>query len=257
MCVSFSSAMHSLIAVDEALRPLTPCITWADNRSAGYVKPVKEQLNGHEIYMRTGTPIHPMSPLLKLLWFRDHRPELFAAAYKFIGIKEYVFARLFGEYVIDHSLASATGLFNLRSLDWDSEATALCGVRREQLSRPVPTTHVMQGLRAEDAARLGLAADTPFVVGASDGVLANLGAGAFEPGIYSVTIGTSGAVRGVVREPVTDPKGRLFCYALKEDFWVVGGAINNGGIMFRWVRDQLATAEAEEGRRRGMDLTNI
>ncbi|MGG2199493.1 FGGY family carbohydrate kinase [Paenibacillus validus] len=253
MCVSFSSAMHSLIAVDEALRPLTPCITWADNRSAGYVKPVKEQLNGHEIYMRTGTPIHPMSPLLKLLWFRDHRPELFAAAYKFIGIKEYVFARLFGECVIDHSLASATGLFNLRSLDWDSEATALCGVRREQLSRPVPTTHVMQGLRAEDAARLGLAADTPFVVGASDGVLANLGAGAFEPGIYSVTIGTSGAVRGVVREPVTDPKGRLFCYALKEDFWVVGGAINNGGIMFRWVRDQLATAEAEEGRRRGMD----
>ncbi|MED4608823.1 FGGY-family carbohydrate kinase, partial [Paenibacillus validus] len=100
---------------------------------------------------------------------------------------------------------------------------------------------------------LGLAADTPFVVGASDGVLAKLGAGAFEPGIYSVTIGTSGAVRGVVREPVTDPKGRLFCYALKEDFWVVGGAINNGGIMFRWVRDQLATAEAEEGRRRGMD----
>ncbi len=84
-------------------------------------------------------------------------------------------------------------------------------------------------------------------------MLANLGAGAFEPGIYSVTIGTSGAVRGVVREPVTDPKGRLFCYALKEDFWVVGGAINNGGIMFRWVRDQLATAEAEEGRRRGMD----
>lgn len=68
-----------------------------------------------------------------------------------------------------------------------------------------------------------------------------------------MTIGTSGAVRGVVREPVTDPQGRLFCYALKEDFWVVGGAINNGGIMFRWVRDQLATAEAEEGRRRGMD----
>ncbi|MEK8129866.1 FGGY family carbohydrate kinase [Paenibacillus filicis] len=253
LCVSFSSAMHSVIAVDEAFRPLTPCITWADNRSVGYVQKLKVNAAGHDIYLRTGTPIHPMSPLLKLMWFRDNRPELFASAHKFIGIKEYVFARLFGECVIDHSIASATGLFNLRQLDWDTGALAACGVRREQLSRPVPTTHIVQGLRQTDAAYLGLAADTPFVVGASDGVLANLGAAAFEPGVYSVTIGTSGAVRGVVREPVTDPKGRLFCYALKEDFWVVGGAINNGGIMFRWVRDQLATAEAEEGRRLGMD----
>ncbi|WP_281887920.1 gluconokinase [Paenibacillus sp. YYML68] len=253
LCVSFSSAMHSLIAVDESLQPLTPCVTWADNRSVGYVRTLKEELGGLDIYRRTGTPIHPMSPLLKLMWFRDNRPELFAEAYKFIGIKEYVFARLFGECVIDHSLASATGLFNLQQLDWDAGALAACGVRREQLSQPVSTTHVLQGLRPKDAQRLGLSADTPFVVGASDGVLANLGAGAYEPGVYSVTIGTSGAVRGVVREPKTDPQGRLFCYALKEDFWVVGGAINNGGIMFRWVRDQLATAEAEEARRRGME----
>ncbi|WP_159887645.1 gluconokinase [Paenibacillus puerhi] len=253
LCVSFSSAMHSLIAVDDACRPLTACITWADNRSVGYVKTLKDLAAGHEIYMRTGTPIHPMSPLLKLMWFRDNRPDLFASAHKFIGIKEYVFARLFGEYIIDHSIASCTGLFNLRQLDWDVGALAACGVRRDQLSLPVPTTHIVQGLNPADAASLGLAPDTAFVVGASDGVLANLGAAAFEPGVYAVTIGTSGAVRGVVREPVTDPKGRLFCYALKEDFWVVGGAINNGGIMFRWVRDQLATAEAEEGRRLGMD----
>lgn len=253
LCVSFSSAMHSLIAVDKELQPLTRCITWADNRSAAYVKALKEELNGHEIYLNTGTPIHPMSPLLKLMWIRDHRPDLFEQAYKFIGIKEYVFAKLFGKLVIDYSIASATGLFNLRRLDWDEGALAACGVRREQLSDPVSTTHILQGLSTDAAASMGLSTDTPFVVGASDGVLANLGVGAMDEGVYAVTIGTSGAVRGVMREPVTDPKGRLFCYALKEDFWVVGGAINNGGIMFRWVRDQLATAEAEEGRRRGMD----
>ncbi|MDQ1913111.1 gluconokinase [Paenibacillus sp. GD4] len=254
LCVSFSSAMHSLIAVDKDLKLLTQCITWADNRSAAYSKELKANGSGLDIYRRTGTPIHPMSPLLKLMWFRDHEPELFESAYKFIGIKEYVFAKLFGgEIVVDYSIASATGLFNLQELDWDAGALAACGVRREQLAKPVSTTHVVQGLKAEDASELGLALDTPFVVGASDGVLANLGVGAFEEGIYAVTIGTSGAVRGVVREPKTDPQGRLFCYALNENFWCVGGAINNGGIMFRWVRDQLATAEAEEGRRRGMD----
>ncbi|WP_248926509.1 gluconokinase [Paenibacillus hamazuiensis] len=253
LCVSFSSAMHSLIAIDRDLYPLTQCITWADNRSAGYVSKLKNELDGHQIYLNTGTPIHPMSPLLKLMWMKDNRPDLHQNAYKFIGIKEYVFAKLFGELVIDYSIASATGMFNLRNLDWDEQALATTGIRRDQLSRPVSTTYKLEGMKSEYAQAMGLRTDTPFVVGASDGVLANLGVGALDKGVYSVTIGTSGAVRGVVREPITDPKGRLFCYALNEHFWCVGGAINNGGIMFRWVRDQLATLEAEEGRRRGMD----
>lgn len=253
LCVSFSSAMHSLIAVDRDATPLTACITWADNRSSKYAEELKRSGLGQQIYSRTGTPIHPMSPLLKLMWFRDNEPELVKETYKFIGIKEFVFAKLFGRYVIDHSLASATGLFNLEKLDWDEEALTYAGVTPEQLSELVPTTYRVEGLSAEYAAVMGLAQETPFIVGASDGVLANLGVGAFEPGVVAVTIGTSGAVRSVVDKPQTDPEGKLFCYALTEKFWVVGGPINNGGIVFRWVRDQIATAEAEEARQRGMD----
>lgn len=253
LCVSFSSAMHSLIAVDKELNPLTQCITWADNRSVEYAERLKADGSGRRIYLNTGTPIHPMSPLLKLMWLRDNEPELFQSTYKFIGIKEFVFAKLFGQYVIDYSIASATGLFNLKALQWDEEALAASGVRKNQLSEPVPTTYKAVGLQPADAEWLGLAVDTPFVAGASDGVLANLGTGACSPGIYAVTIGTSGAVRGVVTEPVTDPKGRLFCYALDEDMWVIGGAINNGGIMMRWARDQIASKEAEEAKALGID----
>ncbi|WP_010269948.1 gluconokinase [Paenibacillus senegalensis] len=253
LCVSFSSAMHSLIAVDEQLEPLTACITWADNRSVNHAEKLKREHNGHEIYLRTGTPIHPFSPLAKLMWLSDTNPELVARTHKFIGIKEYVFAKLFSTFVIDHSLASATGLFNLKELDWDQEALRIVGISADKLSRPVSTTYRLEGMQPSYAKHMGLPADTPFIIGASDGVLANLGAGAYEQGSYAVTIGTSGAVRGVVKEPVTDPQGRLFCYALKEDFWVIGGAINNGGIMFRWVRDELATLEAAEGRNRSLD----
>lgn len=253
LCVSFSSAMHSLIAVDRELQPLTPCITWADNRSAKYAAELRKNGLGQAIYARTGTPIHPMSPLTKLMWFRDHEPELVKQTFKFIGIKEFVFAKLFDRFIIDHSLASATGLFNLERLDWDEEALRLAGVSREQLSEPVSTTFRIEGMKPQYSEAMGLLQDTPFIVGASDGVLANLGVGAFEQGVVAVTIGTSGAVRSVVTKPQTDPHGRLFCYALKEDFWVVGGPINNGGIMLRWVRDQLATLEAEEARRLGED----
>ncbi len=78
-------------------------------------------MNGHEIYRRTGTPIHPMSPLSKLLWMKEEEPELYTSAYKFISIKEYVIYQLFSRYVVDYSIASATGLFNLETLNWDED----------------------------------------------------------------------------------------------------------------------------------------
>lgn len=253
VCVSFSSAMHSLIVVDEDNKPLSPSITFADSRSVEYVEKMSASGLGQQIYRATGTPIHPMSPLLKLMWMKDHDRSLFDRAYKFIGIKEYVFAKLFNQHVIDYSIASATGLFNLERLQWDELALQTAGISEARLSDPVTTTHYCRGMERTYANEMGLDPQTPFVLGASDGVLANLGIGAIEPGVYAVTIGTSGAVRGVVSKPQTDPEGRLFCYALNEHFWVVGGPINNGGIMLRWVRDQLATKETAEAIARGQD----
>src|SRR5258708_2535701 len=119
-CIAFSAAMHGVIVMDHSDHPLTACITWADNRCSSGAEKIKRDFCGHEIYLRTGTPIHPMSPLVKILWLRETRPELFAKAARFISIKEYVTFRLFGRYVVDHSIASATGLFNLKKLDWDS-----------------------------------------------------------------------------------------------------------------------------------------
>ncbi|MCE5169794.1 gluconokinase [Paenibacillus profundus] len=255
--VAFSSAMHSVIAVNAAGKPLTPCMTWADNRSSEYATRLKRDMNGHELYLRTGTPIHPMSPITKLMWMRDEEPEIFQKTNKFISVKEYVFAKLFNEYVVDYSIASATGMLNLRDLDWDEEALRIAGITRNQLSKLVPTTHQVQGLDASYAEEMGLAASTPFIVGASDGVLSNLGVNAIEPGVVAATIGTSGAVRTVVDRPVTDPKGRIFCYALTDKHWVIGGPVNNGGILFRWVRDEFAAAEVETAKRLGVDSYDL
>ncbi|MBM7551716.1 gluconokinase [Thalassobacillus pellis] len=236
--VGFSAAMHSLLAVDENGSLLTNVITWADQRSVEEAEALKKG-DGHEIYLRTGTPIHPMSPLTKLLWFKNNEPDIFNKAAKWISIKEYIFYQLFHRYVVDYSIASATGLFHLANSDWDKGALETAGITEEQLSRPVSTSHVMKGLDSTVAESLHLAPDTPFVVGASDGVLANIGVGAVEEGSVACTIGTSGAIRTVVDRPSVDPKGRIFCYALTEDRWVIGGPINNGGIAFRWARDEL------------------
>lgn len=250
-CVSFSAAMHSLMALDGEGRPITPSIIWADNRASGQARRIRDEMDGLAIHRRTGTPIHPMSPLPKLLWFREEAPDTFRSAARWVSVKEYVFLRLFGEYVVDHSIASATGLFGLESGEWDEGALHIAGVLPEKLSRPVPTTHAMDGLRSEYAERLGLGSETPFVVGANDGALANLGVGAVDPGVVAVSIGTSGAVRSVVRRPEVEERGRLFCYALDEGEWVIGGPINNGGIALRWLKDTVFPdlAKATEGKR--------
>lgn len=253
ICVSFSSAGHSVIAVDKEGQPITKCIIWADNRSATWAEKIKHEMNGHEIYMRTGLPIHPMSPLSKLTWLRHEHPEIFERSYKFISIKEYVFFKLFHTYVIDHSIASGTGLFHLESLAWDAGALEVAGVTKEQLSELVPATHRLSGMDQSYADKMRLSPSTPVVIGAIDGVLSNLGLNAIEPGVVAVTIGTSGAIRTVVDRPVTDPKGRTFCYALTENYWVIGGAVNNGGMIFRWVRNQIGALEIETAKQLGTD----
>lgn len=241
--VSFSSAMHSLLLMDKQIQPLTRVITWADNRAEKYSRELKENGVGHEIYLKTGTPIHPMAPLSKIIWLRQEHPELVEQTHYYIGIKEYVLYRLFGELKMDYSIASATGLFNIFELAWDQQALEVAGITASQLPEIVEPEYQFHQLRLSYAEVTGIPVDVPFVIGASDGVLSNLGVNAIKPGVLAVTIGTSGAVRVVVDHPVTDPKGRLFCYALTKDLWVIGGPVNNGGIVFRWVRDQLFAPE--------------
>lgn len=238
--LSFSSAMHSLLGLDPAGDPVTPVITWADTRAGQQAERLRAGPLGLPLHRRTGTPIHPMSPLTKLMWFRAQEPRLCERVGHWVGVKEYVLSRLCGAMVVDHSVASASGMLNMSTLTWDDEALQLSGLLPAQLPELVATTTVLPELLPAAAAQLGLPTSTCVVVGASDGPLANLGLGAVRPGVAGCSIGTSGALRVMVDRPAVDPLGRVFCYALTADRWVVGGAINNGGVVLDWAGDALA-----------------
>ncbi|MBE9012495.1 gluconokinase [Pseudanabaenaceae cyanobacterium LEGE 13415] len=244
--VGCGSAMHSLIVMSADHVPLTQSITWADTRSVMQAEALKQSADGIAIYQNTGTPLHPMSPLTKLLWMRDCEPDLFRNAAKFISIKEYVLYQWFEQYVVDYSIASATGLFNIRTFAWDENALELAQIRADQLSEIVPSTHILKGMKAQYAERMGLDPNVPVIIGASDGVLANIGVGAIASDQVAITIGTSSAVRKIVSEPLTDSQARTFCYAISENQWLIGGASNNGGIVLRWFRDQFGLPESQE-----------
>jgi gluconokinase len=232
--IGVSSAMHSLMAIDSKGVPLTPLILWSDMRSAAQARQLQGSAIGREIYNVTGTPIHPMSPLCKLMWMREHQPELIAKTWKFISIKEYLFYVLCGQFHIDYSVASSTGLFDVHKLDWSEPALATAGISTDKLADCVSPYNSALRLKKDVAASLGLSVETPIVPGASDGCLAHLGSNAMAKGRLSVTIGTSGAVRMASNSYAPDPYQRIFNYRLDEEKFISGGATNNGTVLLNW-----------------------
>ena len=247
--VSLSSAMHSIIPVDENGEALLPMMTWADSRSENIAQALRATENGASLYHNCGTAIHAMSPLNKLLWLRTNRNDVFEAAHKFISIKEFIWFRLFGVFEVDYSIASATGLFDIVKKEWNDEAISITGVTPSKLSIPVNTTYYRNDVESEVIALTGIKANTPFVIGASDGACANLGSHTTGPDVAALTIGTSGAVRITSPKPVYNYEAMIFNYLLDEQTYVCGGAVNNGGIAVNWLlknflqKDNLTAAD--------------
>ncbi|MCO5946998.1 gluconokinase [Mucilaginibacter sp. RT5R15] len=234
LAVSLSSAMHSLIAVDAEGSALAPMITWADSRSAGIAKQLRQTDRGMAIYKATGTPLHAMSPLCKIIWIRENDPALFNKTYKFISIKEYIWHKLFNEFELDESNASCTGLFDIEKFVWYKDALNLAGITPQLLSKTVATDFVRNYTGEGNAGVNSLKLNTPFIIGASDGCLANLGSMADKPGVAAITIGTSGAVRVASNKPLRNAAAMTFSYILNRDTYICGGPINNGGIALQW-----------------------
>ncbi|HWB28849.1 MAG TPA: gluconokinase [Chitinophagaceae bacterium] len=233
-CVCFSAAMHSLLAVDAQGGPLMNAMTWADTRANEYARQLKSTTEGAEIYRQTGTAIHAMSPLCKLLWLQHQKTEIFNNAARFIGIKEYIFFKLFGKYVIDYSMASATGLFNIHTKQWNDASLHLAGITKNKLSQPVEILHAEQAMIPAIAEKIGITGSVPFLTGCSDGAAAQVGSGTLLPDETCVTIGTSGAVRTFTHEAITHPACKTFTYAFLPGWYLTGGATNNGGNIVQW-----------------------
>lgn len=246
--ISFSAAMHSLILTDKNGEPLTKSITWADSRSSEALEKAKRDFYLEGIYEKTGTPIHPMSPFAKLLWLKDAAPEKYATMHMASGIKSYVLYKMFGTWLIDAALASASGLYNTEEGCYEKSALEMVGLSQDKLPTVVSEMHQLSGLSTELTAEMGIAKETIFVVGASDGALANLGLQATAPNDVTVTVGTSGAVRKTTNHFQTDGRSRTFCYRLTDGLYVQGGAVNNGGKAIEWAMEQFAPLDVRENR---------
>lgn len=235
--ICFSAAMHSVLPTDKNGVPIGNAIVWSDNRAKKEAQDLKASPLGTTLYNATGTPIHPMSPLNKITWMKNNDKERFGQAQKFLSIKSYIIQQLTGDCVMDYSLASATGLLNIHTLQWEAAALRRAGIAAGKLPALVPIFYAAQ-LKKEYGTSLGLPLKTKIIAGSSDGCLATLGGGIWGEGKATITIEDSGAVRVMGKKVLQDEKQRFFNYLITEGNYVSGGPTNNGGAVFEWYAKQ-------------------
>jgi len=237
--ISVGGALHSLLVLDKNELPLTGIMTWADNRATDQVINLKKTKDMHHHYLLSGCPNHPMYPLSKIIWLRNERIDLFKQIRWFISAKEYLLLKLTGDHLVDFSVASGTSLMNIKRFYWEDSALELAEVRPRQLSDICLPETILKLKDSDFTSELGLPTNTPVIVGSSDAVNSNLGVGAVYDDQLTCMVGSSGAIRKITRIPILDSKERTWCYLLKPDHWLVGGAINNGGIAIQWLQNAL------------------
>ncbi|HEY3576823.1 MAG TPA: gluconokinase [Gaiellaceae bacterium] len=203
---------HSLLAVDEDWKPLTPILGWRDTRSAGAAEWLSRRLDAEAIHARTGAFLHPSFWPAKLAWLAETEPETFRQAARFVSFADY----LHGDGETSLAMASTSGLLDLTTFDWDEELLATLGIDRERLPRT---------------------ADQPVW---SDAACSNAGAGCTTSHRAALMVGTSGALRVLYESERPQPKPGLFLYLVDGRRVVEGGALSDGGNLYEWLEHTLA-----------------
>jgi len=236
--IAVSAFWHSLMGVDAEGRATTPLLTWADTRAAEYAKQLRTQFDELAIHARTGCRFHASYWPAKLQWLKNEHPEKFNATRCWLGFAEYLFLRLFGETATTISMASATGLMNQRTCDWDWDFVEALSISPDTL--PEVKTRLTSRLSDAFTFRWPALAEARLVTIAGDGAANNIGAGCTTKDKVALMIGTSGAMRVAFEgEPPSETPSSLWSYRASDRRVVVGGALSDGGGLVNWLAESL------------------
>ncbi|HSV55949.1 MAG TPA: FGGY family carbohydrate kinase, partial [Magnetospirillaceae bacterium] len=233
--ICFASQMYGVFPVDRDDRALANNILWSDGRAEAQAERWKRELGPLGFYPITGCPLNSIYPIVKLRWMREKNPGTFSRAVRFVSIKDFVTAPLTGQWACDYSMASSTGMLDIRKHAWHPEALYAAGVTADNLPAPVSGLERFSLMPDSPLAGSGLPAGLPVFLGGGDGPLANLGSGASGVGDVNIDLGTSGAARTLSASPVTDPDAALWCFCLTESLWAYGGIVTNAGNAYQWL----------------------
>jgi gluconokinase len=209
---------HSLLALDEGGRPLTPILGWRDTRSADSAEWLARRLDADAVHARTGCHIHTSYWPAKLAWLAAKQPDVFRSAHRFVSFCDFLYGEVLGRAVpASTSMASATGLLNLHTRAWDEELLATLGLVPDRL--PEISDDSVDG----------------WYPALLDGACSNIGAGCVTRERAALMVGTSGAFRTVYESAQPQARAGLFIHWVDDRRVVEGGSLSDGGGLAHWL----------------------
>nr|WP_263324375.1 xylulokinase [Neobacillus sp. Marseille-Q6967] len=251
--VSFSGQMMGCLCVDKSANPLRKAIIWADQRAQKQVAQIEEHITQKDFYHIVGHRNTASYGIQKLMWVRDHEPEIYEQTYKTLNAKDFIVARLTGNFYTDYSDGNSNGCFDLVNLKWSDEIIEYAGIDPEKLPELKSSTFVAGGVTKKAAEVTGLAEGTPVVIGGGDGVTASVGAGSISPGKTYCCIGTSAWITTASEKPIFDEEMRTVTWAhVVPGLYAPNGTMQTAGGAYNWVKNTICQYEIHEAERNGV-----
>jgi len=242
VAVATSCFWHALVGVDAGGEAVTPIYSWADTRSRSEIPALQSRLPATDYHARTGAFIHSAFWPAKISWLRHTRPDLADRVKTWLSFPDFMAMRLAGDASTSISLASATGLMNEETADWDDTTLGALSIDRSNLPQIAPPGHT---ICLQDAGRLAGMPDVPWYLAYGDGACSNIGAGGVSDRRIVINVSTSGAIRALCPKPAKPVAEGLFRYRMDERRWVIGGAMSNGGNVYAWLERTLRLPDSE------------
>jgi xylulokinase len=257
-CITFSGQMMGCVPLDRHARPLRNAIIWADQRAIDQERWLAERVSPEDMYRITGHRLSASYSLPKMLWIRDHQPDIYHATYKFVHAKDSIVARLTGRFVTEPSDGSSMNLYDLERGVWSEPIMEAAQINPQQLPDLRRSIDVVGELLPEVAESVGLAAGTPVVIGGGDGSCAGLGAGISRQGTAYNYIGSSAWIALATEKPIYDPDYRTFTFGhVVPGMFMPTGTMQAAGASYQWTRDQLCPLEVQAAQALGISSYEI
>lgn len=248
------------IPVDGAMTPLHPCLIWMDQRAQREAAFVSDHLDAARLRAITGNGVDSFYGFTKMMWLRDHAPQVWARTRHLLPPNSWINAQLTGRVAVDHSSAgNIGGVYDIGRRAWSLEGLEILGI-----PAPMMPEHLLQSSELAGtllpgwAARLGLPEGLPVVAGGVDAGAATLAAGATRPGNHVAMLGTS-MCWGTIRQSVDADHGLVsFPHVFNplEDIYVFGGSMTAGGAI-SWFRENFCQAEVAVAQAQGLDAHQL
>lgn len=240
--VGLTGQMHGVVLLSPKGELLRPAMLWNDGRAGSQCELIRQQIGLDRLVSITGNDAYAGFTAPKLLWVRDHEPGCYAKIGQVLLPKDYIRWKLTDAYATDRAGAGGTLLLDLAKRTWSKDLLRDLNLSEEWFSPTYEGTESTGFVSKAGASATGLSMGTPVYAGGGDQAAQAIGVGAIHPGIWAVTLGTSGVVFAPSAHPRIDPLGRAHAFPhAVPDAWHMMGVMLSAAGSLQWYHDTLAS----------------